>query len=144
MKIFFTSDYHLGHFNIIRYCNRPFKTLYQMNKEIIRRHNERVKPDDTVFFLGDFCFKNTAGGKKGEGILVTAKEWKQKLNGKFIFIRGNHDRNNTCKTPIESIIIKYGGHKINLTHNPFNANKKLINFVGHVHIKGQLKMVTKG
>lgn len=55
MKYWFTSDFHLGHFNIIRYCDRPFKSLKQMNETLIKRFNERVNPEDLVFFLGDFC-----------------------------------------------------------------------------------------
>ena len=56
------SRLSLLHLNIIRYCERPFKSAEEMNKVIIRKHNERVKPEDTVFFLGDFIFK---GGKEG-------------------------------------------------------------------------------
>lgn len=48
-----TSDYHFSHANIIKYCGRPFETVEE-NETIIRKHNERVKPEDTVFFLGDF------------------------------------------------------------------------------------------
>ena len=73
MKYWFTADYHLGHANIIKYCNRPFKSLEHMNSEIIRRHNSRVKPNDTVFFLGDFCFKNSKN--RGEGINLKAEHW---------------------------------------------------------------------
>ncbi len=62
MNYWWTSDYHFSHFNIIRYCERPFKTAEEMDETIIRKHNERVKPEDTVFFLGDFIFK---GGKEG-------------------------------------------------------------------------------
>jgi len=64
-KTWFTSDTHFGHFNIIEYCNRPFKTVDEMNSKLIRFWNERVKPDDIVYFLGDFCFKNTSGCEEG-------------------------------------------------------------------------------
>ena len=67
MKYWFTADTHLGHQNIIKYCNRPFKTLDEMDTAIIRNWNERVDPDDTVLVLGDFCFRNSPGGKQGEG-----------------------------------------------------------------------------
>ncbi len=54
MNYWWTSDYHFSHANIIRYCirycNRPFETVEEMNETIIRKHNERVKPEDTVFF----------------------------------------------------------------------------------------------
>ena len=133
MKYFFTADYHLGHKNIIKYCNRPFKTLDEMNKTIVRNHNQRVKSDDIVFHIGDFCFKNSSE-IKGEGIRIKALEWEKRLNGKIIHIKGNHDRNNSCKTLLESAIIKYGGELIYLVHRPehFNSNYD-INFVGHVH-----------
>ena len=62
-KIFYTADLHLGHANIIKYCNRPFKDVDQMNETLIRNWNSRVKPEDTVIHNGDFCFKNTPGGK---------------------------------------------------------------------------------
>ncbi len=52
-----------------------------MNETIIRKHNERVKPDDTVFFLGDFIFK---GGK--EGGVEKYRQFEKRLNGKFIKI----------------------------------------------------------
>ena len=53
MNYWWTSDYHFSHANIIKYCDRPFESVEEMNEAIIKRHNERVKPEDTVFFLGD-------------------------------------------------------------------------------------------
>ena len=135
MNTWFTSDLHLGHANIIKYCNRPFKAVEHMNKVLIKKWNERVKPEDTVFHVGDFCFKNTSGGKRGEGQLTPAVEWEQQLNGKIIFISGNHDGNNSCKTPIRNITILMGGKRIQLIHNPEHiiaANYDLY-FTGHVH-----------
>lgn len=58
MNYWWMSDYHFSHFNIIAYCKRPFKTAEEMNETIIKRHNERVKPDDTVFFLGVYNKKS--------------------------------------------------------------------------------------
>lgn len=118
------------------------ESLDNMNNGIIRKHNERVKPEDTVFFLGDFCFKNSIGGKKGEGVPIKSKEWESKLNGKIIFTAGNHDRNNSCRTPIEKIGIRYGGKKINLVHNPHHVDTHYkINFVGHVHSAWKVKRI---
>jgi len=134
MRTWFTADYHLGHENIIKYCNRPFKDVNDMNETIIRNHNEKVKEDDIVFFIGDFCFRNSPGGKKGEGVLHKATHYINQLNGHIVFIKGNHDRNNSLKTIIEKVIIQYGNHNICLVHNPIHASKDHeFNFVGHVH-----------
>ncbi len=143
MKYWFTADYHLGHANIIKYCNRPFKNLEHMNSEIIRRHNSRIKPNDTVFFLGDFCFKNSKN--RGEGINLKAEHWINKLNGNIIFIKGNHDSNNSLKTIIEKIIIYYSGKYFCLVHNPEYVDIDVpINLVGHVHDKWKFKRIRKG
>ena len=78
---FFTSDQHFGHKNIIEYCNRPFSSISEMDKEIVRRWNSVVSENDTVYVLGDVSFYNTALSKR----II------KKLNGKKILVRGNHD-----------------------------------------------------
>jgi len=139
MKYWFISDTHFGHFNIIRYTSRPFKSLEQMDNTLIRKWNSRVKPEDIIFVIGDFCFKNSSG-KKGEGIKVSASYWEKRLNGKIIHIQGNHDKNNSTKTIIQKLVISYGGKRINLVHRPEFADKNYdINFTGHVHNKWEIK-----
>jgi calcineurin-like phosphoesterase family protein len=131
-----------GHSNIIRYCKRPFKDVQEMNEVLITNWNHRVKDDDVVFHNGDFCFKNSAGGKEGEGMVHKSTYWTSKLNGTIIFIKGNHDRNNSVKTIIEKIVIKYGPHFINMTHIPENYDSNFgINFVGHIHEKWKFRRV---
>jgi calcineurin-like phosphoesterase family protein len=117
----FTSDIHFGHTNIIKYTNRPFKNINHMNVELIKSWNERVKKEDTIFFLGDFCFGDS-------------NDYKKKLQGNIIFICGNHDYTNKLNTHITGIAIEFGGKEIWLTHNPENYNPEYsINFVGHIH-----------
>ena len=79
---YFCSDQHLFHKNIIKYCNRPFDSVEHMNEEILRRWNEKITPDDTVYVIGDFAL-----GKQDK-----ATEWLSQANGKKILIIGNHDR----------------------------------------------------
>ncbi len=139
MSYWWTSDYHFAHFNIIAYCNRPFKTVEEMNEVIIRRHNERVKPDDTVFFLGDFIFK---GGS--EGGVEKYRLFEKRLNGKFIFIQGNHDRNNSLRTIITKMYIHYGAKDICVTHRPENADPNVVwNFCGHVHERYKVRRLNE-
>ena len=57
-KIFWTSDSHYFHNNILKYCNRPFGSVEAMNEALVANWNSVVKPDDHVYHLGDFCFGN--------------------------------------------------------------------------------------
>lgn len=142
MRKWFTADNHFGHFNIIKYCKRPFKSLDEMNNIMIRKWNERVDPNDTVFHLGDLCFKGGIEGGK-----LPAKKYLEELNGNKIFIRGNHDNNNSNKTNIENISIFIGGFKILLMHKPLDIFRfrEYINyhdfvFCGHVHEIWEIKL----
>jgi len=167
-KLFFTSDTHFSHANIIKYCGRTLfmtrddKEIYnnlafdkqdrfiiskesvdKMNKGLISRWNERVKNEDTVIFIGDFCFKNSQN--RGEGENIKAKTWEEQLNGKIIFIKGNHDRNNTVKTRIHSLILNLDNHYINCVHDPLRADVNCeINLTGHVHNTWEIKRIKRG
>ena len=113
-----------------------------MNEALVSNWNERVSEEDIVFHVGDFCFRNSAGGKAGEGAIHKANHYKRILNGEKVFIRGNHDKNNSLKTIIESLIIKYGHNVITLVHNPEHYSSTTpINFVGHIHEKWRFKRV---
>jgi len=80
-NIHFTSDHHFGHENIIKYCNRPFSNAREMNKVMIKRWNEKVKPKDSVYHLGDF----------GITYKENLKTILDQLNGKIYLIAGNHE-----------------------------------------------------
>lgn len=80
MTIYYTSDTHYDHKNIIKYSNRPFRDVAEMNYQMIKRWNEAVKPQDTVYHLGDFGF-----GKDNDKHAV-------QLNGQKFIILGNHDK----------------------------------------------------
>jgi calcineurin-like phosphoesterase family protein len=142
--IWFTSDLHLGHWNIARYCGRPFKDLKSMDDTLIARINERVKPEDTLFHLGDFCFSHSTEASDAP---KKPYDYYRNLIGcrNIIFIRGNHDKNNSVKTCIQSVVISHGGKLIKLTHKPEHAEGKYeLNFVGHIHNTWAFKQQTFG
>ena len=82
MKIFFTSDLHFGHENVIAFDGRPFDSVKEMNEELIRRWNLKVGKEDTVYVLGDLIWKTA--NNEAESIL-------RQLNGEIVLIKGNHD-----------------------------------------------------
>lgn len=126
----FSSDYHLDHANIIKYCNRPFKDKNEMNELIIKNHNSVVKENDYFYFMGDFCFSSRIA------------EFISRLNGKKVFIIGNHDRKNMFKNiGIESIsdvkMIEIANQKIFLSHYAHRiwpqAHHGVWHLYGHSH-----------
>ena len=56
--IYYTADLHLGHANVIRHCDRPFKSVDEMDEALIRNWNSRVHRLDTVYIVGDLFFRN--------------------------------------------------------------------------------------
>jgi calcineurin-like phosphoesterase family protein len=86
MKTFFTSDTHFFHTNVIKFCNRPFGSVEQMNDVLIKNWNTVVSEEDHVWFLGDFSF-----GKPDP-----TKDVLRQLKGVKHLIVGNHDRIGRC------------------------------------------------
>ena len=78
---YYTSDLHFGHANIIKYCDRPFNSVEEMNDNLVVNWNSRVQPDDTVFILGDLTMTDCE----------LALKYLKMLNGHKILIPGNHD-----------------------------------------------------
>jgi calcineurin-like phosphoesterase family protein len=81
--IWFTSDEHYGHKNILKYCSRPYSNIEEHDENLIRNHNEVVSDDDTVFHAGDFTLMH--GREK------VHKKYIMRLKGKHRFIVGSHD-----------------------------------------------------
>lgn len=115
-NIFFTSDTHFWHDNIIKYCNRPFASSEEMNETIIKNWNAVVKPNDIVFHLGDFCF---CSAEKFNEIF-------DRLNGRIYLIIGNHDWKNLkagmfkkFEGVYQQMAIRINKRHIYLNHFPF-------------------------
>lgn len=78
---FFTADQHYGHKNIIKYCNRPFSSVEEMDDALIQNHNKVVGLHDIVVHAGDFTLGNRD----------IATKYINRLNGFHKFVRGSHD-----------------------------------------------------
>jgi calcineurin-like phosphoesterase family protein len=132
-KIFFTSDTHFNHANIIEYCKRPFKDIIHMNESMIENWNRVVSPRDIVYHLGDFAM-----GDKSKIPSILSR-----LNGHIILICGNHDHKKSLDFFPEvrhTDIIQIGEHQVELIHNPSHAKtKNSIVLCGHVHEKWAFK-----
>lgn len=130
MRIFVTADTHFNHTNIIKYCNRPFKDVNEMNETIIKNWNEVVGVNDIVYHLGDFGF-----GTKEE-----LQKIFDRLNGKKYLIIGNHDFRVGIKYYQELGFIEVYRKqcifdKYIFTHRPIEVTKNYINLYGHIHDK---------
>lgn len=114
-KIWFTSDLHFWHRNVIRYCGRPFVSVEEMERVLIDNWNQSIKDDDMVYVLGDVFFCGT----------IKAKEIMSKLNGYKILIRGNHDQKANKMLEIgfnevhERLELGYGNRVYKLNHFPY-------------------------
>jgi calcineurin-like phosphoesterase family protein len=80
-KLWFTSDTHFWHQNIIRWCARPWETASEMNDAMVDLWNSEVPKDADVWHLGDFCFAGAAQWK----------DLRDRLNGHIHLVLGNHD-----------------------------------------------------
>jgi len=82
MTIWFTSDLHLDHENIISFCDRPFSDIYHMSSMLVRDWNNTVLPTDIVYVVGDVCM----------GTLEHSLSIIDRLCGHIYLVPGNHDR----------------------------------------------------
>lgn len=134
--IYFTSDTHFFHSNIIKLSKRPFDNYEAMHESLIYNWNNKVKEKDDIYILGDFSHK-------GKGIEVN--ETLKRLNGKKYLIKGNHDGFLNDDDFDESLfewikdyyVMRYEKHKIVLFHFPIlewdGYFTEAIHLYGHVH-----------
>lgn len=145
MAKYYIADLHMGHENVIRFDNRPFSSVEEMDAEIIKRWNGVVTPGDTVYVLGDFIWRK--GG-----------DWKgtlSKLNGQIILIKGNHDPKQ-FSPEIRKLLagvyeyheVKDDGRHLTLCHYPILFYNKSYSdqsymLCGHVHVTGENDLLQK-
>lgn len=134
--IYFTADCHFGHNRIIEYCERPFSNVHIMDQVIFDRINEVVGVDDTLYILGDFCFR----GKK-------PIEYRSRIVCQDVHVcLGNHDKRNDYKDDLQGFSsvqevkeIIYCNQRIFLSHYAHRtwpaSHKGSFHCYGHTHSK---------
>lgn len=137
MTIWFTSDTHFGHKNIIKFeeGRKHFNSIDEHDAYLIDIWNKQVKPDDTVYHLGDLTLRGLQ--KKCEVL--------EQLNGDVILIKGNHDVDRECKKLLSEglikeyhqvgVYMKVEGLLLHLTHYPMltGLRPKYFSIHGHLH-----------
>jgi calcineurin-like phosphoesterase family protein len=131
---YITSDTHFGHTNIIKYSNRPFENVDEMNEQLIARWNAKIPPGSIVYHLGDFAFM-----KREDRIIELAK----RLNGTIRLVMGNHDRlKGKVRDCFEWVRPYYesktdDGIKVTMCHYPFmtwnKSHRNSWSLHGHCH-----------
>lgn len=129
-NVWFTSDIHFGHKNIIKYCEARshFDSVEEMNEYLVDAWNDTVRTKDIVWVLGDFAF----GGKYIDTLTP-------KLNGDKRLIMGNHDGYGAQRFLNAGFTKVYGAHekyKCIMTHVPVHTSqfpRFRANIHGHTH-----------
>lgn len=140
-KVFFTSDHHFYHANVIKYANRPFENVEEMNEVMIQNINSLVGENDSLYILGDFAF-----AKDAKQVIHIRSRIKCK---NVHWIKGNHDKyafHSSVKPHFLSIRdyceIEVNGQKIVLFHFPIlewnRGHRGAWMLHGHTH--GNLKI----
>lgn len=145
MANFYISDLHIGHENILRFDNRPFADVNEMNNKLIENWNARVHSDDTVYILGDFIWTKESEWPSIVGL----------LGGNKVLIRGNHDPKQfsaATRRMFQEITdlkeIKDSGKHVVMCHYPipfFRAGFAPTAFMlyGHVHQTIEYEYIAK-
>ena len=128
-RIFLISDLHINHKNILKYCQRPFSSIEEMNNSLINNWNSIITNNDRVFMLGDFCLT-------GKDKII---EVGRTLHGRKTLLIGNHDSAslNTYYAAGFEMVSKYPiflNDTYILSHHPI-PDCKYKNIHGHIHDK---------
>jgi len=95
-----------------------------MDRELIRRWNDRVKEEDVILYLGDFCFS-----RPGQDV----EYYTDQLNGRIVFIRGSHDNKSKIKSLMVSCVVNHHGIDWWCQHEPPKKYRFTYNLCAHVH-----------
>ena len=131
--VFLVSDTHFGHAGVCRFLRndgvtklRPWDNPEDMDEEMVKRWNERVRPNDKVYHLGDVVINRRA--------LATMA----RLNGDKVLIRGNHDifRDDEYRKYFRELRAYHVMNGMILSHIPIHSDslgRFGTNIHGHLH-----------
>ena len=131
-KLFLTSDSHYGHFNICKYCHRPFQSRSEMDQTLIKNWNAVVPEDGIVVHCGDFMLPHNEDIKEYNKYL-------NQLHGRVLLLRGNHDIasldwvSDKLIAVRDQAMIVVDGVKIFAQHYPCAAFNGDYHVYGHIH-----------
>ena len=131
-KLFMTSDSHLGHYHICKYCHRPFQSRSDMDQTLIKNWNAVVPEDGIVVHCGDFMLPHNEDIKEYNKYL-------NQLHGRVLLLRGNHDRASLDWVSDKLIAVRdqamiiVDGVKIFAQHYPCAAFNGDYHVYGHIH-----------
>jgi calcineurin-like phosphoesterase family protein len=121
--IYVTADWHLGHANIIKYTNRPFDDVWQMDSILLENAMNTLKPTDHLYILGDFASNNKAHVAYTNALKALCT---------VTHIRGNHDAKQVGGSLAESF--KYNSKHYYLCHFPWATwTPNTVMLHGHCH-----------
>lgn len=152
-KQFFTADIHFCDPKSMKSDNRPFKNINQYDKFILNDWNKTAKKGDTIYVVGDILDCNgpdTTEWRKGLDLV-------KKVKANIVLIMGNNEERvlryffdndfdkfkEACKEAgisevYRHVVIEWNGHKVNLTHQSKDCDKRMLNFFGHTHLSSGL------
>lgn len=140
--LFFISDSHFGHENIIKFCNRPYSSAEEMDNAIVKNINDTVGEQDELWWLGDFGMKPSykQGITTQDAVLYYMNQVKCTNNH---YILGNHDKQfgekaRRCfKSVQDSKLLRYENQEMYLLHYPVldwvGAHRGTWMLHGHCH-----------
>ena len=140
--LLFTSDTHFGMERTLKLSRRPFKSVKQMDKVLIKNWNKKVAKGDTVYHLGDFGNKNIVKKLHGKVILILGnyeeRELKEQYNNNFDAYKSYLIDLGFYDVIRHDLTLTFNDEQYYLTHKPLDCKSNMFNLFGHIH--GQQKV----
>lgn len=126
--VFFSSDLHIGHANVIEYSNRPFRDIEHMYRVLLNNFNSTIPKGGVCYFLGDMGFNSSM-----------LKKFLSELHMTKILVAGNHDSgynsmyNSGFDAVMHGAVMQIAGERVTMSHCPLQGvfREDTTNMRGH-------------